>query len=84
MGSEQERAGRGSRQRRSRASASLLVRCWLEPREGAEPVFRGVVRNLATGEETMIGDPGVVAELLVRQLNEEQPAAAAAERRTSA
>jgi hypothetical protein len=41
-----------------RPSASLLVRCWLEPREepGAPPILRGYVKNLKTGEETFIKD----------------------------
>ena len=67
----------------ARSSTSLLVRCWLEPRAGGEPVVRGVIRNLATGEETLIGDAGAVSDHIVRQLKEDQDAAAA-ERRTTA
>jgi hypothetical protein len=49
---------------------SFLVRCWLEPRELANQpeVLRVYVRNLRTGEESYIGSPAELGELLERSL----------------
>ena len=54
-----------------RQAASLLVRCWLEPSEtpSAEPVLRGYVRNLKTGEERFIKDLDSVGQQILRQLS---------------
>lgn len=51
-------------------TASLLVRCWLEPREDPrdEPVFRATVRDLRTGEELHLSDPKQLGELALRAL----------------
>ena len=43
-------------------SSSYLVRVWRETGEGAEVRF--YLRNLKTGEERYLGDPGQIAELL--------------------
>lgn len=53
-----------------RPSSSFLVRVWLEAREleGAEPILRGYVRNLKSGEQEYFGQPEKLAELLMRQL----------------
>ena len=53
-----------------RPAASLLVRCWLEPSEteSAEPVLRGYVKNLKTGEERFIKDLESVGQQILRQL----------------
>jgi hypothetical protein len=53
-----------------RTSASLLVRCWLEPREtpGAPPILRGYVKNLKTGEEMFIKDLDAVPQQIQRAL----------------
>lgn len=54
--------------RRGTISDSFLVRIWREPREdrtASQPV-RGFVRNLRTGEEHYLGDPGLVLDQLVR------------------
>jgi hypothetical protein len=59
-----------------RLGASLLVRCWLEPREDASesPIVRGYVKNLKTGEELFIKDVDSVGQQILRSL---EPAAAA-------
>lgn len=51
-------------------SASFLVRLWAEPREieGESAPVRGFLRNLRTGEEHYLSDPGGLAELLTRPL----------------
>jgi hypothetical protein len=52
-----------------RSSASLLVRCWLEPGAAGEPPsLRGYVKNLKTGEELFIKDLESVGDQLRRQL----------------
>lgn len=64
-----------------RSSASLLVRCWLEPSgvAGEPPALRGYVKNLKTGEELFIKDLDAVGEQLRRQLEGHPPSADAAE-----
>jgi hypothetical protein len=53
-----------------RPSASLLVRCWLEPSATGDgkPALRGYVKNLRTGEEMFIKDLGAVGEEIRRSL----------------
>ena len=53
-----------------RPSASLLVRCWLEPSATSDqpPALRGYVKNLKTGEEMFIKDLGAVGEEIRRSL----------------
>jgi hypothetical protein len=55
-------------------TTSLLVRCWLEPREDprGEPVFRATVRDLRTGEERHLSDPKQLGELALRALKAER------------
>ena len=62
-----------------RSGASLLVRCWLEPREDSSesPIVRGYVKNLKTGEEHFIKDVDSVGEQIRRTL---EPATAGAAR----
>jgi len=69
----QDRHETGSTAEQERPSALLLVRCWLEPRRGAEPVLRGYVRDLRTGGEVPIADLKSVEEQLRRQLGLSQP-----------
>ena len=52
----------------AQAPVSLLLRCWLEPQEGAGPVVRGMIRNLLTGEETPIGDVDALGGQVLRHL----------------
>jgi hypothetical protein len=61
-----------------RASASLLLRCWLEPGGGAEPSFRGYLKNLKTGEELFVKDFDGVGRQIRRTLDAAAPAGAAA------
>ena len=62
--------------RQTPATASLLVRCWLEPREDPrdEPAFRATVRDLRTGEERHLSDPKQLGELALRALKAEESA----------
>lgn len=51
-----------------RPAVSYLVRFWLEPSaDGGEP--RGCARDLLTGEERYYGDPGKLAEEILRRLH---------------
>ena len=53
-----------------RSSASLLVRCWLEPSNNGEPpTLRGYVKNLKTGEELFIKDLETVGDQIRRNLD---------------
>ena len=67
------RAQRGSHSetgsREERPSALLVVRCWLEPQRDAEPVVRGYIRDLRSGEEVAIGDLKAVEQHVRRQLH---------------
>jgi hypothetical protein len=51
---------------------SWLVRCWEEPREEepGTPVVRCSLRNLRTGEEHHVSDPGKLGEIVLRHLRE--------------
>ncbi len=69
---------------RERPSALLLVRCWLEPNGGAEPVLRGYIRDLHGGGEVPIADLKAVEEQLRRQLGLAQPATKQDEKELSA
>jgi hypothetical protein len=70
MFDEAPSAAADSRPASERPSASLLVRCWLEPRErsGEPPILRGYVKNLKTGEETYIADLDAVGLQIRRSL----------------
>ena len=61
-----------------RQTASLLVRCWLEPREDETeaPVVRGYVKNLKTGEEILIKDLDSVGRQILHYLSLATPAVA--------
>ena len=60
----QSETGTGSRN----PSALVLVRCWLEPRRGADPVLRGYVRDLRTGREIPIADLRSIEDQVRKQL----------------
>jgi hypothetical protein len=49
-------------------SALVLVRCWLEPCRGGDPVLRGYVRDLRTGMETPIADMRSIEDQVRKQL----------------
>ena len=54
-----------------RQTASLLVRCWLEPHSNGTdtPVVRGYVKNLKTGEEILIKDLDSVGRQILHYLS---------------
>lgn len=54
----------------TRRGASFLVRFWWEEREGAgrEPVLRGYLRNLHSGEERHLADPSELPGPILRHL----------------
>jgi len=55
--------------KRSNQSGSFLVRFWVEPAADAgEQGLRGTVRNLKTGEEQHLTDPGGIGELVLEYL----------------
>ena len=58
--------GRGRRGQ----TASFLVRFWREPREKADdqPVVRGYLRNLGSGEELYLRDPEQLGVHILRHL----------------
>ena len=45
-------------------SSSFLVRMWREPHTKGDGPVRVYLRNLQTGEELYLGDPGRVGEVL--------------------
>lgn len=51
-------------------SDSFLVRCWIEPREVADQpeVLRVYVRNLKSGEEHYLNEPGQIGQVIERGL----------------
>jgi len=73
---EQHQAKRTDVRRRAgdRPLASFLVRCWLEPRDAddKEPVLRGYLRNLKSGEETYLSDLKVVEQQILASLADEE------------
>jgi hypothetical protein len=70
----QGRSGVEAEAGQEKASALLLVRCWLEPNGTAEPVLRGYIRDLHGGGEVPIADLKAVEAQLRRQLGLDQPA----------
>ncbi len=56
-----------------RACASFLVRVWYEEREVNEgaPSFRAYIRNLQTGKERFVRDPGELGSRMVQQLEDD-------------
>lgn len=67
--------------RSSQQTASFLVRFWREPREksGDEPVVRGYLRNLGSGEEQYIRDPEQLGVHILRHLRLEMEEGASAD-----
>jgi hypothetical protein len=51
---------------------SWLVRCWEEPSQQAEdrPVLRGFIRDLKTGKERYLSDPGELGEMVTQEILE--------------
>ena len=54
---------------RNHSSGSFLVRFWVEPSAGPdEQALRGCIRNLQTGEEHYVKDPGKIGDVVLRHL----------------
>jgi len=53
-----------------RTTVSFLVRCWEEPRASGDepPLARCLIRNLQTGEERHLNDPGRIGEAVKHAL----------------
>lgn len=49
---------------RNYQSGSFLVRFWVEPSDSGEQVLRGCIKNLKTGQEHYVDDPGKVGDLV--------------------
>ena len=51
---------------------SWLVRCWEEPSQQPDesPVLRGFVRDLKTGKERYLSDPGELGEMVTQEILE--------------
>ncbi|MFL6258776.1 MAG: hypothetical protein ACJ76Y_03590 [Thermoanaerobaculia bacterium] len=51
---------------------SWLVRCWEEPSQQPDesPVLRGFVRDLKTGKERYLSDPGALGEIVTQEILE--------------
>lgn len=73
---EQPQARQADSKRRAagRPLASFLVRCWFEPRDAddKEPVLRGYLRNLKSGEETYLSDLKVVEQQILASLLDDE------------
>lgn len=60
---------------RSYQSGSFLVRFWVEPSDvPGEQVLRGCIKNLKTGKEHYVDDPGKVGDLVRGHLKESERA----------
>lgn len=64
---------------RTYQSGSFLVRFWVEPSDAGEQVLRGCIKNLKTGEEHYVDDPGKVGDLVRGHLKDRERARASAE-----
>ena len=49
-----------------------LVRCWEEPSQQPDeaPVLRGFVRDMKTGKERYLSDPGELGEMVTQEMLE--------------
>jgi hypothetical protein len=59
---------------RAYQSGSFLVRFWVEPSESGEEVIRGCIKNLKTGQEHYVDDPGKVGDLVRGHLKDRERA----------
>ena len=60
---------------RSYQSGSFLVRFWVEPSNApGEQVLRGCIKNLKTGQEHYVDDPGKVGDLVRGHLKDRERA----------
>lgn len=76
MASNEEKtgaAGRGTRKSRSHQSGSFLVRFWVEPEAApGEQALRGSIKNLQTGQEHYLNDPGKIGDLVRKHLGDKE------------
>ena len=63
-GSREEGAKTDPEKPRNYQSGSFLVRFWVEPSESGEQVLRGCIKNLQTGKEQYVNDPGKIGDLV--------------------
>jgi len=63
---------------RTYQSGSFLVRFWVEPSESGEQVIRGCIKNLKTGQEHYVDDPGKVGDLVRGHLKDRERARSSA------
>lgn len=60
---------------RNYQSGSFLVRFWVEPSDvPGEQVLRGCIKNLKTGQEHYVDDPGKVGDLVRGHLKDRERA----------
>lgn len=72
-GARKEGVKADSEMSRNYQSGSFLVRFWVEPSEGeGEPVLRGCIKNLKTGQEHYVDDPGKVGDLVRGHLQDRE------------
>ena len=65
---------------RNYQSGSFLVRFWVEPSDTpGEQVLRGCIKNLKTGQEHYVDDPGKVGDLVRGHLKDRERARSSAE-----
>ncbi len=57
---------------RNYQSGSFLVRFWVEPSESGDQVLRGCIKNLQTGKEQYVNDPGKIGDLVRGHLKEKE------------
>jgi hypothetical protein len=58
---------------RNYQSGSFLVRFWVEPSDTpGEQVLRGCIKNLKTGQEHYVDDPGKVGDLVRGHLKDRE------------
>ncbi len=65
--------GRGKKRSRNHQSGSFLVRFWVEPEAApGEQALRGSIKNLQTGQEHYLNDPGKIGELVRQHLGDKK------------
>ena len=58
---------------RPHQSGSFLVRFWVEPSDvPGEQVLRGCIKNLKTGQEQYVSDPGKIGDLVRGHLKDRE------------
>lgn len=74
-GQQEEEAKSDPEKMRNYQSGSFLVRFWVEPSDvPGEEVLRGCIKNLKTGKEHYVDDPGKVGDLVRGHLKDRERA----------